>query len=97
MATGQGTAIINFGGGGGANEAVIAVGGQSTISATSKVEAYVMGDDTTSTHTANDHKYFSSLCGLTCGTPITGTGFSIYGRSFQKLTGSFTVRWVWAD
>jgi hypothetical protein len=36
---------------------------------TSKAEAFVMGDDTSGTHTASDHRYFAALVGLTCGTP----------------------------
>ena len=94
---GTGTAIIDFGAFPGSNEASVAVIGQTTISVTSKVEAWVMGDDTTSDHTANDHRYFALLCGLTCGTPTAGTGFTIYGRSSEKLQGTFALRWVWSD
>ena len=97
MATGLGTATINFGVHPGANEASIAVTGQGTISATSKVEAYIMADDTTGDHTASDHKYLAMLVGLTCGTPTAATGFTIYARSAEKLTGTFALRWVWAD
>jgi hypothetical protein len=57
----------------------------------------VMGDDTSTNHTANDHKYFPLFSALTCGTPTAGTGFTIYARNAQKLQGQFTVRWVWAD
>lgn len=97
MATGQGTATIDFGVFPGSNEASITVTGQTAILATSKAEAYVMGDDTTSDHTANDHRYFASLMGLTCGNLSTGTGFTIYARSTEKLQGTFALRWVWAD
>ena len=97
MATGTGTAIIDFGAFPGSNEASIAVTGQAAISATSKAEAYVMADDTTSYHTASDHRYFAALAGLTCGTPTAATGFTIYARSTEKLQGTFTLRWVWAD
>ena len=99
MATGQGTAIIDFGalGGAGTNEASVAVTGQATISATSKVEAFIMADDTSTDHTASDHRYFAADVGLTCGTPTAATGFTIYGRCRQKLTGKYTVRWVWSD
>ena len=97
MANATGTAVIDFGAFPGSNEASIAVTGQGTISATSKVEAYVMGDDTSGTHTANDHRYFAALVGLTCGTPTAATGFTIYGRSTEKLTGTFALRWVWTD
>jgi hypothetical protein len=97
MATGQGTAVIDFGAFPGTNEASVAVTGQGTIAATSKVEAYVMGDDVAGTHTANDHRYFAALVGLTCGTPTASTGFTIHARCLDKLQGQFQVRWVWAD
>ena len=95
MANGQGTATLDFSTG--SNEASVAVTGLSTISATSKAEAFVMGDDTSSNHTANDHRYFAGLVGLTCGTPTAATGFTIYATSEHKLTGQFSVRWVWVD
>ena len=97
MANGTGTATINFGTGAGANEASVAVTGLTTISATSKAEAYVMADDTSSNHTSGDHRYFESLANLSCGTPTAATGFTIYARSIHKLTGTWTVRYVWAD
>jgi hypothetical protein len=97
MANGLGTATIDFGAAPGSNEASIAVTGLGTISATSKVEAYIMGDDTTADHTAADHRYIATLIGLTCGTPIAATGFTIYGRSTQKIQGTFALRWVWSD
>ena len=97
MASAQGTSTIDFGAFPGSNEASIAVTGQGTISATSKAEAYIMGDDTTSDHTANDHRYFAALIGLSCGTPTVSTGFTIYARSTEKLQGTYKVRWVWAD
>ena len=96
MASGQGTAIIDFGSGAGANEASIAVS-DATISATSKAEAYIMADDTSADHTANDHRYVGCWLSLTCGTPTAAVGFTIYGRSLEQLVGKFTLRWVWAD
>jgi hypothetical protein len=97
MAQAIGTATIDFGAFPGSNEASIAVTGQTSISATSKVESFVMGDETSGTHTASDHRYFAALVGLTCGTPSAGIGFTIYARSTEKLTGTFALRWVWAD
>ena len=97
MATAQGTATIDFGAFPGSNEASIAVTGQGSILATSKAEAYVMGGDTTSDHTADDHKYFAALVGLSCGTPSAGSHFEIHARSTEKLMGTFALRWVWAD
>lgn len=97
MATGQGTAVISFGNAPGINEASIAVTGQAAILATSKVEAYFMGDDTTADKTASDHKYAPCFINLTCGTPTAATGFTIHGRSSERMQGTFNVRWVWAD
>jgi hypothetical protein len=97
MATGQGTAILDFGAAPGSNEASVTVTGQALIGAGSKAEAYVMSDDTTTDHTANDHRYFAALAGLSCGTPTAATGFTIHARSIEKLTGQFQTRWVWAD
>jgi hypothetical protein len=97
MATGQGTATIDFGAYPGSNEALIAVTGQTTISATSKVEAYIMADDSTSDHTASDHRYIALFAEFTGGTPTAGTGFTIYGRASEKIQGTFAIRWVWAD
>jgi len=97
MASGTGTATIDFGSHPGANETSVAVTGQTDILATSKAEAFVMADDTTSDHTAADHRYAPVLFSLTCGTPTAATGFTIHARSQHKMTGQFAVRWVWAD
>jgi hypothetical protein len=90
-----GTATIDFGTG--SNEASVAVTGQTGILATSKADAFVMADDTSMDHTANDHRYFETFAALSCGTPTVGVGFTVHARSHQKLTGAWTVRWVWAD
>lgn len=92
-----GTAILDFGAFPGSNEASVVVSGQAAIGATSKADAFVMGDDSTGDHTANDHRYFVALAGLSCGTPTAATGFTIYARSFEKLQGTYQVRWIWAD
>lgn len=97
MASGTGNTTISFGSFPGSNEANVVVTGITTISATSKVEAFVMADDTSANHTADDHRYFGAFASLTCGTPVAGTGFTIYARSTEKLTGSWNVRYVWAD
>jgi hypothetical protein len=56
-----------------------------------------MGDDTTADKTAMDHKYVGCFINLTCGTPVAATGFTIYGRSPEKLQGTFAIRWGWTD
>jgi len=97
MSSGTGTATIDFGSFPGSNEASVSVTGQTAISSTSKAEAFVMADDTTSDHTASDHRYFSALVGLSCGNPTEFIGFTIYARSTEKLSGTFALRWVWTD
>lgn len=92
--SGTGTALIDFGAGG--NEAQIDVL-VPEILATSKAESWVMADDTSIDHTAADHRYFPVFASLTCGTPTVSTGFTIFARSIHKLTGKWTVRFVWAD
>ena len=97
MANGTGTATIDFGAHPGSNEASVAVTGITGILITSKADAFVMADDTSASHTASDHRYFESFASLSCGTPTAGTGFTIYARSIEKLTGTWTLRYVWAD
>jgi hypothetical protein len=92
-----GTATIDWGAHPGSNEASVVVTGQAAISGTSKCEAWVMADDTTSDHTANDHRYLPALAAFTCGAVTAGTGFTIYGRSPHKMTGTYALRWVWSD
>lgn len=97
MASGQTTVTIDFGAAPGSNEATIAVTGQTAISATSKADAFIMGDDSTVDHSALDHRYFDLFTSLTCGTPTAGSGYNIYAVSAEKLTGTYNVRTVWAD
>ncbi len=97
MANATGTATLDFGAAPGSNEATVVVSGQGSILATSKTDAFFMADDTTVSHTAKDHRYADLLISLTCGTPTAATGFTIYATSMQKMTGTFLVRWVWAD
>lgn len=96
MASGTGTATLDFGAMPGANEASVVVTGISTIGGSAKCEAFFMRSSTGS-HSANDHSYAALFTGLTCGNVVTGTGFTIYARSAEKLTGQFTVQFVWAD
>jgi hypothetical protein len=97
MANATGTATIDFGTFPGTSEASVVVTGQAAISATSKAEAYIMGDDSTGDHTVSDHRYLPLLIGLTCGTPTAATGFTIHARALDRLQGTFALRWVWSD
>ncbi len=94
MATGTGTAEIDFGGFPGSNEASILVAAEGVTAAT-HVEAWVMGSDTTTDHTAQDHRYFPLFAALT--TAADADAFTVYGRSTQKLTGAFKIHYVWAN
>lgn len=93
----QGTVELDFGalGGAGSNEASVAVTGQSTITSSNAVEAWIMREPSTN-HTANDQAYIAAFTSITCGVPTDGVGFTIYGTSTEKLTGKVKVRWVWA-
>jgi len=93
---GTGTATLDFGASPGSNEAESAVA-VPAITAGAKCEAWIMADDTSADHTASDHRYVGLWLALTCGTPSAGVGFTIYGRASEKLTGTFTVRYVWAE
>lgn len=97
MSVGTGTATVNFGAFPGTNEASVVVTGETLIGASAKAEAYFMADDTSADHTASDHRYAPCFIHLTCGAVSAGTGFTIYARSTEKMTGQWTVRFVWAD
>ena len=90
-----GTATIDFGAFPGSNEASVTFS-DAAVGATSKVEAFIMGADTTADHTASDHQYAGQLFSLTAK-PTAGVGGTIYARSIHKMQGTFAVRWVWVD
>jgi hypothetical protein len=94
MASGVGIATLNWGSFPGSNEASVDVTGQTGITAASHVEAWYMAE-VLSDKTASDHAYMATLSELSCGNISDGVGFTIYGRSVEKLQGSFTVLWVW--
>ena len=89
-----GTVDIDFGSGLGSNEAEVVITGQAGITSTSLLNVRFELVATTD-HTVNDTQYVASLCGLTVGNIVNGTGFTIYGRSVHKLSGKFKVRWTW--
>lgn len=94
MATGTGTAEIDFGAWPGSNEASVTVAAVGVTAAT-HVEAWVMGDSTTTDHTAADHKYFPVFAALT--TEPGTDSFNIHGRSTQKMQGKWLTHYVWAN
>jgi hypothetical protein len=95
MPSGTGDATLDFGAAPGTNIATATVTGQTGITSTSGVEAYMMGTDSTATH--NDFEHSIVPLRLSCTAITAGTGFTIQGISDLRLTGTFRVRWVWAD
>lgn len=95
MASGVGSTEVDFGAWPGSNEVSVAVTGQTGITGTTPVEAWVMAE-ATSDHTLQDHTYAARFLSLTVGAP-SGEAFTIYARSEHKLQGKFAVRFVWAD
>lgn len=95
MATGTGTVTLDFGAAPGSYEASIAFT-DAGIGATSKVEAWIMGAETTSDHTALDHRWLDTFVTLTA-VPSAGVGGTIYCTSIYSFEGTFKIRYVWAD
>jgi hypothetical protein len=94
MASGTGTATLTFGAAPGTNYVSVAVTGQTGIGVSSHAEAFLMAS-TTATH--NEIEHLLSGIRLTCGNIVAGTGFTIYAFTELRLTGTFSVHWVWAD
>lgn len=97
MATGQGTITFNFGSAPGTNVVTTAVS-DATIGASSKVEVYLMGTDSTATHNTVEHQLLP-LGGLSLQviSVTAGVGFTAQAASLLRLTGTFQARYVWAD
>jgi hypothetical protein len=91
-----GTATIDFGSFPGSTEASVAVTGQASILATSKVDVFIMASDTSGAHTAQDHRYAALLLAFSATTPDVGVGFTIHGRCLDRMQGTFSVRWRWS-
>lgn len=88
-----GTAIVDFGAGG-ATDTSIAVTGQSTIVAGSKVFASALAM-ASADHSADEHWAEELL--VVAGNVVAGTGFTIYARGQRwPCFGKFNVAWTWA-
>ena len=87
-----GTATLNFGSAPGTNVVTVAVTGQGAIGSGSHCEAWLMGDSTAD-HNAVEHAVAPIRC--SCGSIVAGTGFTITAICDWRLTGQFTVHWVW--
>ena len=91
MAT-QGTATLDFGTIPGSQDAHVAITGQASILADSLADAWILGIPT-ATHNLEEHMMVPME--VKCGSIVAGTGFTIYASTEYRLTGTFTVAWVW--
>jgi hypothetical protein len=94
MATGTGTATLDFGATPGTNIVSVDVTGQGSILSTDHVECWMMGTSSTATHNAYEHMIAPIKLSVTAVS--AGVGFTITGISEFRLTGTFLVHWVWA-
>jgi len=92
----MGTNTLDFGSFPGSNEVTATVTGQTGIVSTAKIKVYVVAT-TTADHTVSDHTYLPLFAQFTAGNIVAGTGFTIYGRSTEKLQGTFKVNWEWSN
>jgi hypothetical protein len=90
-----GTAVIDFGAFPGSNEVYVDVTGQSAILAGSLCDAWIRAE-ASANHTLDDHAWAPAFISITCGPPTASTGFRIYARSLEKITGQFNLDWAWA-
>jgi hypothetical protein len=94
-ATGNGTASVNFGTG--AQNTTLAITGQTTIGAGSRIRVWLQGGST-SDWSDYEHQYLlPMLARFTAGPASAGTGFTIYATSDVRLRGTVSVQWEWSN
>jgi hypothetical protein len=97
VATGQGFITFNFGSAPGTNVVTTAVT-DASIGATSKVEIYLMGTDSTVEHNMTEHQLLPlGGLSLSCTAIGAGVGFTAQAATLLRLTGNIKARYVWAD
>lgn len=89
----KGTATLDFGAAPGTNYIVTTVTGQTGILSGSVASAYLMAESTAD-HNTYEHSIVPIM--LRCGNVVASTGFDIIATSELRLTGTFTVNWIWA-
>lgn len=93
MATGNAT--LDFGAFPGSSDTSIAVTGQTGITTSSFVEAWLV-PAATADHSADEHVV--ETIKVIAGNIVNGTGFTIYGVNTgnnSRIYGSWSVSWVW--
>lgn len=93
MATG--TATVDFGAWPGQTEASVSVTGQTGITGTSLVEAWLV-PTATSDHSADEHRHDGPR--IVAGNVVAGVSFTIYAHARDVggiAYGQWSVAWVW--
>ena len=89
-----GTATLDFGASP-SSEASVSVTGQTGITPSSRVKAWVMRKST-ATNTTSDHEFAATAMRLSVGQPTSGVGFTIYAHCLIGFaSGQFSVEWEW--
>lgn len=91
-----GIATIDFGSYPGSNEVSTLVSDIGITSA-SKIQVFIVSDDSTVDHTSNDHKYAPLLVKFAAGDIVNNTSFTIYAMCAEKMQGTFKVRYAYAE
>jgi hypothetical protein len=97
MATGQGTCTFDFGSQPGSTVARLTGVTATGLSATSKLEIYIDGTDSTATHNAQEHRLIGALNFGAYATAKNTNSFDAEAISTLQLTGTVACRFVWAD
>jgi hypothetical protein len=92
----QGSANLNFGAAPGTSQVSVAVTGQTSLVASSSIQAYIQGNDITPDHTAYEHQFLGRYVNCLISDVIAGTGFTIQSMTELRLRGIVTVRWKWS-
>lgn len=97
MATGQGTVTFDFGAQPGSTRAAVTGVTATSMSATSNLEIYIGGTDTTAAHNAAEHRLIGALNFGAYPTAKYAGSFDAEAVSTLSLTGTVACRFVWAD
>lgn len=97
MATGQGTVTFDFGTGVGSTVARVTGVTATGMSATSNLEIYIGGTDTTAAHNADEHRLIGAVSFGAYPTAKNTNSFDAEAISTLQLTGTVACRFVWAD
>ena len=90
----KGTVDIDFGASPGLNQTSVVVTGQTNIVAGSDIVVGISAI-ATANNTIDDVKFLASQIGLSAGTIVPGTSFTIYANSAQKIQGLITLTYIY--